>query len=84
VSSAQEEMLQNDQASLTRAAIQEQPYDSELELQDFAPRVHKAEPHNGPDVYLIESTVEGINPTKPEPGTRGERLKGFLHTRFLH
>lgn len=80
VSSAQEEMLQNDQASLTRAAVQEQPYDSELELEDFAPRVHKAEPHDGQDVYLIESTVEGINPIKPESGTRGEVEKVFTHS----
>ena len=35
VSSAQDEMLQNDQASLTRAAVQERPYDSELELEDL-------------------------------------------------
>ena len=80
VSSAQDEMLQNDQVLLTRSAVQEQPYDSELELEDFAPRVHKAEPHDGQDVYLIESTVEGINPIKPEPGTRGEVEQVFTHS----
>lgn len=77
VSSAQEEMLLNTQASVTRAAVQEKPYNSELELQDFAPRVHKADPHNGPDVYLIESTVEGIDPTMPEPSTRGNVVKAL-------
>ena len=72
VSSAQEEMLLNTQASVTRAAVQEKPYNSELELQDFAPRVHKADPHNGPDVYLIESTVEGIDPRSQYSWQGGE------------
>ena len=80
VSNAQDEMLLNTQASVTRATVQEKPYNSELEMQDFAPQVHKAEPHNGPDVYLIESTVEGIDPTKPDPSTRGNVVKALTQS----
>ena len=80
VSNAQDEMLLNTQASVTRVTVQERPYNSELEMQDFAPQVHKAEPHNGPDVYLIESTVEGIDPTMPEPNTRGNVVKALTQS----
>ena len=58
-------------------------YTPGLTQEDLAPRRLEAVSSDGLDACLIETTVEGINPTKPDPTTRARvktSIDGFFST----
>ena len=71
VSDAQMETLAQAGAKGITRGLSPQP----LSSADLAPRKLEATGSNPHDFYLIESTVEGINPVKPAEGTRAEIIK---------
>ena len=56
-------------------------YTSGLTQEDLAPRRLEAVSSDGLDACLIETTVEGVNPTMPDETTRGS-VKAYINTDF--
>ena len=54
-------------------------YTPGLTQEDLAPRRLEAVSSDGLDACLIETTVEGINPTKPDPSTRAKVETSIEH-----
>ena len=64
----------------TRAGIPPTlPYTPDLTQEDLAPHRLEAISSDGLDACLIETTVEGINPTKPDPVTRAKVETSIEH-----
>ena len=69
VSSAQDEMLlQQQTAPVTRSAVLSRLGEEGLTLEDLV--THKYTVQGAPDLCLIETTVEGVNPVLPSADTR--------------
>ena len=67
-------------AAVTRAGISPTLlYTPGLTQEDLAPRRLEAVSSDGLDACLIETTVEGINPTKPDPSTRAKVETSIEH-----
>ena len=67
-------------AAATRAGIAPTLlYTPGLTQEDLAPRRLEAVSSDGLDACLIETTVEGINPTKPDPSTRAKVETSIEH-----
>ena len=67
-------------AAATRAGISPTLlYTPGLTQEDLAPRRLEAVSSDGLDACLIETTVEGINPTKPDPSTRAKVETSIEH-----
>jgi len=67
-------------AAATRAGIAPTLlYIPGLTQEDLAPRRLEAVSSDGLDACLIETTVEGINPTKPDPSTRAKVETSIEH-----
>ena len=69
-------------AAATRAGISPTLlYTPGLTQEDLAPRRLEAVSSDGLDACLIETTVEGVNPTIPDETTRGS-VKAYINTDF--
>ncbi len=49
---------------------------------DFAPQRLEASNNAGMDVFLVETTIPGVNPVQPDEQTRGKVIKNNLPTDF--
>ena len=80
VSTAQENRLSQPQnAPATRAAIAARLSTEGLTLADLAPRRHTVKGLT--DACIVETTLEGVTPVLPTPGTRGN-VKTAIDARF--
>ena len=74
----QENIAKADAATRAGMALT-QLYTPGLTQEDLAPRRLEAVSSDGLDACLIETTVEGINPTKPDPSTRAKVETSIEH-----
>ena len=80
VSTAQENRLSQPQnAPATRAAIAARLGTEGLTLADLAPRRHAVK--GMAEACIVETTLEGVTPVLPQPGTRGN-VKTAIDARF--
>lgn len=63
--------------ALPRTALNELGFPTQFTSADLASRTINLENDLGMNAILVESTVEGINPVKPEANTRGNAISGI-------
>lgn len=64
-------------SELPRTALNELGFPTQFTSADLASRTINIENDLGMNAILVESTVEGINPVKPEANTRGNAISGI-------
>jgi conserved domain protein len=64
-------------SELPRTALNELGFPTQFTSADLASRTINLENDLGMNAILVESTVEGINPVKPEANTRGNAISGI-------
>lgn len=64
-------------SELPRTALNELGFPTQFTSTDLASRTINLENDLGMNAILVENTVEGINPVKPEPHTRGNAISGI-------
>ena len=64
-------------SALPRTALNELGFPTQFTSTDLASRTINLENDLGMNAILVESTVEGINPVKPEANTRGNAISGI-------
>jgi conserved domain protein len=64
-------------SELPRTALNELGFPTQFTSADLASRTINLENDLGMNAILVENTVEGINPVKPEPHTRGNAISGI-------
>lgn len=64
-------------SALPRTALNELGFPTQFTSTDLASRTINLENDLGMNAILVENTVEGINPVKPESNTRGNAISGI-------
>lgn len=64
-------------SALPRTALNELGFPTQFTSTDLASRTINLENDLGMNAILVENTVEGINPVKPEANTRGNAISGI-------